>query len=93
MSERAEKIIILLCIAPAIALWGMTISLIWNWFVVRAFGVGSLSTSEAIGLYSLLAMLKAGSPKEKVSFDGIMGNMFLLPLLSLLIAFIAHLFL
>ena len=88
--------ILLLIVSPIANGWAL--SILWKWFIVPLFGLGSLSIAQAIGLGLVVSFVAMPSPtKLQESYTEWLGRMYGIaitkPLYSLLFGYIVKGFL
>jgi len=71
---------------------GWAFSVIWGWFMVPVFGLPRLSIAAAIGISTMLSMTRLSSQSNKDSHWKLLAYYFVIVTVSLLVAWIAHLF-
>ncbi len=97
------NIIFLLCISAAATTFnGLTLSVLWIWFIVPTFKVPVLSIPVAIGIALIVGLLTARVAKKDnqdakaKAKDGnhgeLIGSSFATPLMILFVGWIVHLF-
>jgi len=76
---------------------GLVLVKLWSWFIVPVFGLPILSTPQAIGI-SLVIQYFVGvnnGTKDNTREEKVKGiiNLFLMPIIALLLGFVVKLFL
>lgn len=101
MNTTTEKLVLALAkllgwiaLTAASSVWrGYVLSILWGWFIVRAFGLPALNIPLAIGLSLTVGFLTQRLRQEKESTHFVIGVATLAPAVSLFMGWIVTKFL
>lgn len=72
---------------------GLALKLLWNWFMVPTFGMKALSLVQAIGVGIVVGfMVQQHIPRDEDARKDMMVHIIFMPIITIIIGYIAHLF-